>query len=181
MMLTASKAASCLADVLEDLGNAKVKITTSACADEGGARCARACAGGDAAACYARALKAQREQDDTSSARASHKFRKACELGLAIACTNYAAELWLSDEQDDIDCARRIFEKTCSANETWGCGMLDDMLIDRDGAGPAELARGRGILERACDELGASLAAYWRCSWRKVSSVRTSADGSAGF
>ena len=93
--------ALCLADVLGDLRDAGEKIRTSACADEGGASCARACAGGDAAACYARALKVQRERIPTSSTRASVKFRKACELGLAIACTNYAAGLWLSEEQDD--------------------------------------------------------------------------------
>lgn len=122
------------------------------CKDAASDRCSTACLSGDAAACYDRGMATG--HDAAGDAVSDKMFRKACELGMAIGCTNYAASMWARDETASLDCARRIFEKTCAANETWGCGMLGRMLIDDDAAGKEELTRGRAVLERACEELG---------------------------
>jgi TPR repeat protein len=142
------RAKGCVADklgTLTDYGGQSPE-----CKDVASVRCSQACAGRDARACYDLAMAT--EHDEAGDAEAEKMFRRACEMGMAIGCTNYAAVLWGRGE--NLGCARRIFEKACAANETWGCGMLGRMLITDEASGKAELARGREILERGCDSLG---------------------------
>jgi hypothetical protein len=123
-------------------------------ADATGSECARACARGDMEACYERG-NALLEKDPPQREEADRMFRKSCEFGLAIGCTNYAAGLWVQDDDPaSLDCARRTFEKTCAADETWGCGMLGRILIAGEADKKADVARGRAVLERACNSLG---------------------------
>lgn len=54
--------------------------------------CTVACRFGDAPSCLARAYRLQKDPD--TEATAKDLFRQACLLGLANACTNYAAGVW---------------------------------------------------------------------------------------
>jgi TPR repeat protein len=116
------------------------------------AKCERACGRGDAAACQEHAAAIDKGGETYDEAH--WLYGKACELGVAISCTNYAADLWLTDDYALLACAQRIFQKTCDADEPWGCGMLGRMLIDDDDATRADRARARIMLERACDRVG---------------------------
>jgi hypothetical protein len=128
-----------------------------------GPACGDACARGDAVACYVRGneLVSEAARPDVADAL----FLRACRAGLAIGCTNYAAGLWSHAGHADNPCALRLFEKTCAADEPWGCGMLGRLIVDAaappgtDSSHPtpaqsAELKRGREILERSCEKLG---------------------------
>jgi len=144
-------ATGCIADILGELEIDAVR--PAACPEEGDqGLCARACDGGDAVACYLRA--GVLEDKPATADQSTEVYRRSCAFGLAIGCTNYAADLWGADDPAGWKCAERVFEKACQADEPWGCGMFGRMIIDADGAGPGERKRGRAILERACDELG---------------------------
>jgi len=145
-----SPATGCLADILGKLQREAPR--PAACPeknDEGS--CARACDGGDAVACYLRGSALQ--DDHAPRDQSTEMYRRSCAFGLAIGCTNYAADLWHEDD-DAWECARRIFEKACAADEPWGCGMFGRMVINADAAGSVGRKQGRAILERACDEVG---------------------------
>jgi hypothetical protein len=153
---------ACLADDLGPIGHAD-DFDDAACGS--GAACGDACARGDAIACYVRANEIQSETSRPDDA--DPLYERACRAGLAIGCTNYAASLWSHGGHVENACALRLFEKTCAADEAWGCGMLGRLIVDAaappgDGSGSgkptpgesAELARGRGVLESACTKLG---------------------------
>jgi len=113
--------------------------------------CRDACMAGDADACLGRAYQIEREESE--SGEAAVLYNRACQLGLAVACTNYGATLWIdASSADAIDCSRRIFEKTCSAKERFGCGMLGRMLVEH-GNGPEDVKHGQAGLERSCEQL----------------------------
>jgi len=79
-------------------------------------------------------------------------FRRACELGHASGCTNYAASLWVEPaDASDLACAQRLFQASCAARDPFGCGMVGRMLVDS--GRPADIERGRKVLETSCDEL----------------------------
>ena len=85
---------------------------------------------------------------------AAAMYLRACQFGLAIGCTNYAAGLWANDDSKS-SCAKQLFEKSCAADEAFGCGMLGRMIVDA--AAPtdqAKLRQGREILDRSCKKLG---------------------------
>jgi len=144
-------ATGCLADILGKLE--REALRPDACPEKGDqGACARACDGGDAVACYLRG--GALEDSHTAPDQATEMYRRSCAFGLAIGCTNYAADLWHGDDPDVAVCARRILEKACAADEPWGCGMLGRIVINDDDAGPVERKQGREILERACDDVG---------------------------
>jgi len=116
-------------------------------------KCARACDRGDAAACQEHAVAIDKG-GETYDEDAHRLYAKACELGIAISCTNFAADLWQANDDVSLACAQRIFERTCAADEPWGCGMLGRVLIDDEDATRADRARARTMLERACDRVG---------------------------
>ncbi|HUS68307.1 MAG TPA: hypothetical protein VMZ28_27420 [Kofleriaceae bacterium] len=116
------------------------------------AQCRDACLAGDAASCLARAFSVQKLTDREEES--TLLFLRACERGLAIACTNYAAALWASSTSEPSQaCAARLFEATCAVKEPFGCGMSGRMILDA-AEGPDEIARGRSVLERGCKEAG---------------------------
>ena len=143
------KRPKCLA---RSLGELRAGALPSADCDGEGRSCEQACADGDALACFERAVAVQ--HNSATRDKAGAVFARSCELGLAIGCTNYGAELWMSDREADQRCAQQLFEKSCDAGETWGCGMLGRMLLDDDEADPDQVEEGRTVLEDACDELG---------------------------
>ena len=160
---TAVPSGACAADGLGPLERAG-DLGNPACGS--GPACGDACAGGDAIACYVRANELQQETGQSTAPNAM--YLSACRAGLAIGCTNYAASLWAGRDAAAAVCAKRLFERTCAADEEWGCGMLGRMIIDAaspeaDAAGappkrtPAQLEqlrRGREVLERSCEKLG---------------------------
>jgi TPR repeat protein len=144
--------AGCLADRMGKL-LIDVKQSPDCGKDAADFKCARACGRGDAAACEEHAVAIDKG-GETYDEEAHRLYQKACELGVAIACTNFAADLWTTSDYASLACAQRIFQKTCDADEPWGCGMLGRMLIEDDDATRADRARARAMLERACDRLG---------------------------
>jgi hypothetical protein len=113
--------------------------------------CRSSCAAGDANACFSRALSLERTP--ATEPEAHDLFRRACQLGLATGCTNWAAGEWYRDDTGPHVCAYRMFEKTCAADDPFGCGMAGRILVN-DALGLASLARGRLELELTCARLG---------------------------
>jgi TPR repeat protein len=112
--------------------------------------CAIDCERGSAPACFYRASAIQGERE----AEALQLFGRACELGHALGCTNYAASIWVRNDDAAINtCARRIFDKACAVKEPFACGMIGRMVISL-AQDAAEVERGRVYLEKVCDELG---------------------------
>ena len=80
-------------------------------------------------------------------------YEKACRLGAANGCTNYAATVWAGKSTDsELTCARRTFERACTAKEPFACGMVGRIMIES--TTPPAYANGRRYLSAACDELG---------------------------
>jgi TPR repeat protein len=112
--------------------------------------CTSECTRGSAAACFGYAALIQ----DSQKQQATNLFARACELGLAIACTNYAAGLWTDGANDaDTACARRTFDKACQVKEPFACGMLGKMAI-AGATDDAGRAAARAQLQKTCDQLG---------------------------
>jgi hypothetical protein len=92
------------------------------------------------------------ESDPKEAGEAPQLYHRACLLGAAIACTNYAAGIWAADHTDDqLECVRRTFERACAAKEPFACGMVGRVMLES--TNPPLLAEGRTYLEAACDEL----------------------------
>lgn len=99
------------------------------------------------------ALAYSAEKDSTSQNEAQALYLRACDLGLANACTNYAASIWVgttSAEQNT--CARRTFESACLANEQFACGMVGRVMVES--TEPPPTAEARRYLETSCDRIG---------------------------
>ena len=92
------------------------------------------------------------EKDPANKAEATRFYKRACQLGEANACTNYAATIWANDHTDEqLTCARRMFEKACSAGEPFACGMVGRLMIED--TTPPQFAEARKYLEGACDKV----------------------------
>lgn len=84
--------------------------------------------------------------------RAFPLYRRACVLGEANACTNYAATIWSHKHTDEeLACAQRIFDKACAVKEPFACGMVGRLMLEADTPAYSE---SRKYLERACDQVG---------------------------
>lgn len=113
--------------------------------------CRDRCRAGDVAACVSRAVAI--EPLPTLGEEARALFGRACELGAAIGCTNYAASRWANDDSDEGQaCALRLFEKSCAAGEPFACGMQGRMILDA-AKDAAALRRGQTHLEKSCAKL----------------------------
>jgi len=139
----------CVADHLGPLGPG-AKVGTSSCGS--GPPCGEACLAGDAVACYRRGVEIQEQNGPPDAAEAM--YLHACQGGLAIGCTNYAAGVGVHSDTDSA-CAKRLFEKACAVDEAFACGMFGRVLIEE--ATPAhteQIERGRAILDQSCKKLG---------------------------
>jgi len=113
--------------------------------------CPGKCFAGHAASCLAMAYAAER--GSTTREEAVRLYKRACVLGAANGCINYAATIWAREHSDDeLACARRTFEKACAAKEPFACGMVGRLMLES--TSPPPYAKGRRYLEAACDELG---------------------------
>jgi len=113
--------------------------------------CRVKCTVGDGASCLAMAYAA--EENTPATDEASRLYHRGCLLGVAIACTNYAAHIWAGEASDDrLACARRTFEKACAVKEPFACGMVGRFLLES--TTPVPYAEGRRHLETTCAELG---------------------------
>ncbi|MBV9497198.1 MAG: sel1 repeat family protein [Acidobacteria bacterium] len=113
--------------------------------------CQAQCTVGNSEACLGLAYLAQKNSKKEDEAMGM--YRRACLLGNANACTNYAATIWATEHtESDLACAQRTFEKACAAKEPFACGMVGRLMIEN--THPPSLAEGRKYLEHACDEVG---------------------------
>jgi hypothetical protein len=109
-------------------------------------RCERRCTKGDAGACQS---LAQLLDVTGRGEQAVPLYRRGCELGALIACTNYGAHTLLSDPT----CATRLHRLACDGEEPWGCGMYGHALVRGIGI-EHDPARGEALLRETCDRLG---------------------------
>ena len=136
--------------VAESIGTLRVLPTISPC-KWGDWICRAKCGAGNGASCLALAYAA--DADPKTAGEAVPLYRRSCLLGEANACTNYAASVWAGEHSDDqLACARRTFEKACSAKEPFACGMVGRVMLESTTPAPVEEAR--KYLEGACDEVG---------------------------
>lgn len=135
--------------VAESIGTLRLLPTVPTC-PAGDWECRTRCRFGDAASCLALGYSAGRSSD--TEEEAVGLYRRACLLGAANACTNYAASIWARDHTDDeLACARRTFERACSAKEPFACGMVGRVMLETD---RPSYAMGRKYLEGACADVG---------------------------
>jgi TPR repeat protein len=138
---------ACVADAV---GTLQLLATVPECTTDGWL-CRARCTAGSSGACLGLAYASQK--DSATEKGAADLFRRACVLGSANACTNYAAGLWARHHTDDeLACARRTFEKACAAREHFACGMVGRVLLES--TTPPRLAEGRQHLEAACNDVG---------------------------
>ena len=109
---------------------------------------------GDRVSCLSRAYALQ--DDPTTEKDSVPLFQRACALGAAIGCTNYAAAVWLwTSNETRLACARRLFEMSCAAREPYACGMVARVLLEEPvPASPEVIAETKTKLEHSCAELG---------------------------
>ncbi len=114
--------------------------------------CLSACEKGDGERCYALAVQIDQAFVD----RGPHPIGmglhlRACSLGYASGCTNAAASRMIAtgDLQDRDFCSFDTFEKTCSMEDSWGCTMYGQLIIEKAGR-PRDLIDARKALEKAC-------------------------------
>lgn len=113
--------------------------------------CSAKCRMGHAGSCLGMAYAVQKES--TGQGEAARLYRRACVLGAANACTNYAAGIWAEQHSEkQLACARRTFEKACAAKEPFACGMVGRLMLES--TNPPAYAEGRRYLESACEEPG---------------------------
>jgi len=138
---------ACIAD---SIGSLHLLSTVPSCATDE-LLCRVRCTAGSAAFCVGLAYEIQKEAKNEDEA--IRLYRRACVLGAAIGCTNYAASIWAGRHTDsELACARRTFEKACGAKEAFGCGMVGRLMLEN--TNPPSYAEGRNYLERACNEVG---------------------------
>jgi len=139
-------ASACIADSIGTLH----LVLSARCANEE-LLCRAKCTFGSSASCLGLAYEA--EKDPTKGDQAVRFYRRACLFGAANACTNYAAGIWARTHSDnELICARRLFEKACAVKEPFACGMVGRLMLED--ATPGALLGGRKYLESACTEVG---------------------------
>jgi TPR repeat protein len=129
----------------------RLKLRENAACTEANQQCRDLCEGGDADACMSRAVAIERGSNDEAEARSL--FERACKLGLANACTNWAATVWAVEDNPPARCLVRTFEKTCASGDHFGCGMAGRLRVSYR-VGFAALPRARIELETSCMRLG---------------------------
>lgn len=89
--------------------------------------------------------------DAGSEDEARDGWRRGCELGQAVGCTNYALDLLKPGlgRAGDASAAIALLEKACAAGDPHGCAALGRELL-LGGATKADPARGQRLLNEAC-------------------------------
>ena len=137
---------NCVADSITTL-----QLLPSVPGCESEAVCRDQCLAGNGPSCLRLAYRL--EENSKNAEEAERLYRRACVLGVANGCTNYAAAIWAEDPPDaELTCARRIFEKSCAAGEPFACGMVGRVMLES--TNPPPFAEGRKYLEESCDKVG---------------------------
>lgn len=111
--------------------------------------CLAACKSGKGEYCYwlGTALQGPASPD----LAAEILFQRACKLGVASGCTNHAAAM-LPQPPVKVaaqSCPARTFERTCAANDPWGCSMLG-FILGQDKANARNRQRALEALKKSC-------------------------------
>jgi TPR repeat protein len=138
---------ACVAD---EVGTLRAAKPPTGCQ---GSDCVGLCNRASAEACFEHALALT---GAGSKREAEGYFRRACGLGLAMACSGYGA-LMLSGPHTTLgqrECAGRIFHMACAARDQTACGFYGSWLLESRGV-PDDTSRrlAREHLEHSCDEL----------------------------
>lgn len=117
--------------------------------------CRDACVAGNADACFSLAISMQTEHlpdadDPQVEARYVPYFERACRLGLATGCTNWAAAQLFGETPPATRCLYRMFERACEVGEPFGCSMTARILIEWPRT-PIDVWIGYQQLASACD------------------------------
>src|SRR5262245_5615937 len=140
---------ACVADSLGEL-RAKVGTLPDCSSDQ--RSCRDACLAGNADSCLAAAYAAQATPE--KEGEAALLFHHGCILGLALACTNYAASIWANEPTaQQLACARQLFRRACAVKEAFACGM-SALIALAEVQSSEDLDTVRRDLEGACAELG---------------------------
>jgi hypothetical protein len=111
--------------------------------------CMAACKAGKGEYCYWLGVALQTlEQDDRAS---DILFQRSCKLGVASGCTNRAATL-MPERPAKVDaqsCPARTFERTCEANDPWGCSMYG-FILGGDKSNPRNRQKALEVLKKSC-------------------------------
>ncbi len=127
----ASAAVACLADRLPPLF---LPIPDAPQCTADNQSCRDLCITGDVGACFARATATE---NATNHNEATVLFARACSLGAASGCTNYAAHLWSGGVAASMPCARRLMSAACQARDPYACGMTIRFDVESsDGSAP---------------------------------------------
>jgi hypothetical protein len=145
---TASSKAACIAGVVGKLRGLPNGVPNCGPNEPS---CRQACEAGDGPSCLARAYAL--ESEPSTRSEAASLYRRSCLLGVANACTNYAATIWSSEHsEEELECARRIFSKACDAHDPFACGMAGRIAFDQ-ASSPTDFEAARQALEAACKDL----------------------------
>ena len=160
-----SGAGACIAD---ELGELHLSTSVPDCAS-GKIGCQVKCRLADATACLGIAYLAE---GSSSPEEVRSLYRRACFLGAANACTNYAASVWMGKTTDaQVACARRTFEKACAVKEQFACGMVGRVMLESGGS--PDYRAGQEYLQAACGQTAVSLVASLPSTWNPETSVDT--------
>ena len=92
--------------------------------------------------------------DDDRPADAARLFARACDDGLAAACTSLGfAHYAARGAPWDPGRARALYQRSCDLGDAWGCANLGELLELGVGAAPDPTAA-RAHYQAACDQLG---------------------------
>ena len=122
--------------------------------------CFKHCIDKNGSACYGLALFLQEQAIEAKSIEEKYVellFGQACQLGIVSGCTNRAAGMLALETNDeaDLQCIARTFEKTCAKADPWGCTMYGTVLSQGIGC-DRDLEKALKILPKACNKYGQS-------------------------
>tara|TARA_R110002096_G_scaffold16898_8_gene57885 strand:- start:20946 stop:21635 length:690 start_codon:yes stop_codon:yes gene_type:complete len=101
------------------------------CAGDKLEECLDRCKNSVVSACYSAALVLQSESPEDDKRLSTPLFARACQLGDASACTNWASTLDNSDPSQ-YTCLRDTFKATCQrGQDPWGCTMYSYALASQ--------------------------------------------------
>lgn len=122
------------------------------CSGPGLDACLEQCKNSVATACYASALILQSDEpniEKSDNALSTGLFARACTLGNASACTNWAASLE-APKTTNRACLRATFEATCErGRDAWGCTMFG-YIVAEENLDAALLTKLHGWLPTSC-------------------------------
>ncbi len=132
------------------LGTEQPLAESKACSTGDADACESDCHAGRAYGCFAMAQLYEQHGDAPHTAKF---YRRACQLGAPIACTNFGAMAFTGKQKLAPACALSLFEAACTAGEPFGCAMVGRTYAEGYGVTP-DPERARKVLDAACTELG---------------------------